>query len=214
MDIAQISLCIRVWRNLNTWVQLNAYSQYRVLCCNHFPSVCELEPTSFSNMREQQSTCSGWNCKVHSEIQCLLRCIRIKNVWLLIFADRIPNCVVYLHILEELIIPVSEEAGLYVLSKQVGGPAVSHIAAGDLFDRYRLEAAFVTWPSPSLTLHHSIFFSGGAEEFCITYSECMSVALVIQHAKRMPHSILSSVARLVSAPYFFPHYLLNSTMFG
>ena len=32
----------------------------------------------------------------------------------------------------------------------------------------------------------------------------MSVALVIQHAKRMPRSILSSVARRVSTPYFFP----------
>jgi len=59
MDIAQISLRIRVWRNLNTWAQLNAYSQYRVLCYNHFPSVCELEPTSFSNLREQQAACSG-----------------------------------------------------------------------------------------------------------------------------------------------------------
>jgi hypothetical protein len=36
----------------------------------------------------------------------------------------------------------------------------------------------------------------------ITYSECVSVALVIQHAKRMRRVILSSVACL-SVPYFF-----------
>jgi hypothetical protein len=35
----------------------------------------------------------------------------------------------------------------------------------------------------------------------ITYSECVSVALVIQHAKRMRHIILSSVAR-IALPYF------------
>jgi len=61
----------------------------------------------------------------------------------LIFADRTPNCVVYLHILEELVMPISEEAGLYVLLKQVGAPAVPDISADDVFDRYRLEAALV-----------------------------------------------------------------------
>jgi hypothetical protein len=35
----------------------------------------------------------------------------------------------------------------------------------------------------------------------ITYSECMSVALVIQHVKRMRRIILSSVACL-AVPYF------------
>jgi hypothetical protein len=35
----------------------------------------------------------------------------------------------------------------------------------------------------------------------ITYSECVSVALVIQHAKRMRRIILSSVACL-AVPYF------------
>jgi hypothetical protein len=40
----------------------------------------------------------------------------------------------------------------------------------------------------------------------ITYSECVSVALVIRHAKRMRRIILSSVARL-AVPYVctFPH---------
>jgi hypothetical protein len=40
----------------------------------------------------------------------------------------------------------------------------------------------------------------------ITYSECMSVALVISHAMRMHHIILSSVTRL-ALPYFstVPH---------
>jgi hypothetical protein len=35
----------------------------------------------------------------------------------------------------------------------------------------------------------------------ITYSKCVSVALVIQHAKRMRHIILSSVA-CPAVPYF------------
>jgi hypothetical protein len=44
----------------------------------------------------------------------------------------------------------------------------------------------------------------------ITYSECGSVALVIQHAKRM-RRLMSSVACLAQ-PYF-PHYLINGTIF-
>jgi hypothetical protein len=36
----------------------------------------------------------------------------------------------------------------------------------------------------------------------ITYSQCVSVALVIQHAKRMRRIILSSVACL-AVPYFY-----------
>jgi hypothetical protein len=36
---------------------------------------------------------------------------------------------------------------------------------------------------------------------CVTYSECVSVALVIQHAKRMRRIILSSVA-CPAVPYF------------
>jgi hypothetical protein len=48
----------------------------------------------------------------------------------------------------------------------------------------------------------------------ITYSECVFVALVIQHAKGTHRAIglLSSVACLV-LPYF-PHYLINGTIFG
>jgi hypothetical protein len=40
-----------------------------------------------------------------------------------------------------------------------------------------------------------------AKAISITYSQCVSVALVIQHAKRMRRIILSSVARL-AVPYF------------
>jgi hypothetical protein len=40
------------------------------------------------------------------------------------------------------------------------------------------------------------------KEICITYSECASVALVIQHAKRMRRIMLLSVACL-ALPYFF-----------
>ena len=34
------------------------------------------------------------------------------------------------------------------------------------------------------------------EAITVTYSECVSVALIIQHAKRMPHITVSSVACL------------------
>jgi len=46
----------------------------------------------------------------------------------------------------------------------------------------------------------------------VTYSECVYVALVIQHATRMRHVILSSVA--CPALLFFPHYLINGTILG
>jgi hypothetical protein len=45
----------------------------------------------------------------------------------------------------------------------------------------------------------------------ISYSECLSVALLFQHAKRMRHAILPSVASL-ALPHF-PHYPINSTIF-
>jgi len=46
----------------------------------------------------------------------------------------------------------------------------------------------------------------------ITYSECVSVALIIQHAMRMRHII----CRLwpVCLCYIFPHYLTNGTTIG
>jgi len=37
---------------------------------------------------------------------------------------------------------------------------------------------------------------------CVTFSECVSVALGIQHAKRMRHTVFPSVACFVR-PYFF-----------
>jgi hypothetical protein len=47
---------------------------------------------------------------------------------------------------------------------------------------------------------------------CVCVCVCLSVALFIQHAKRMSRIILSSVTFL-AVPYF-PHYLMNGTMFG
>ena len=48
----------------------------------------------------------------------------------------------------------------------------------------------------------------------ITYSECGYVALGIQHANRMRRHILLSVASLGVPIFFFPHYLINGTIFG
>jgi hypothetical protein len=45
----------------------------------------------------------------------------------------------------------------------------------------------------------------------ITYSECVSVDLVNQHAKRMRRVILSPVACLTLP--FFSHHLMNGTIF-
>jgi hypothetical protein len=46
----------------------------------------------------------------------------------------------------------------------------------------------------------------------ITYSECVSVALVIQVAKRMRRIILSSVA--VWIYHIFLHHLINDRIYG
>ena len=56
---------------------------------------------------------------------------------------------------------------------------------------------------------HNHFCRGKA--IIIKYYECVSVALVIQHAMRMHRVILSSVACL-GLPYF-PKYLINKTIF-
>jgi hypothetical protein len=44
----------------------------------------------------------------------------------------------------------------------------------------------------------------------ITYSECLPVALVIQHAVRMRRIVICG---LFGCTYFSPHYLLNGTIF-
>ena len=46
----------------------------------------------------------------------------------------------------------------------------------------------------------------------ILYSKCVSLALVIQHEKRMHHNILSSVACL--SQNILPHYHINGMIFG
>ena len=58
---------------------------------------------------------------------------------------------------------------------------------------------------------HSYYCRGKA--ISVTYSECVSVALGIQHEIRICHIILSSVA-CPAVQYFFPRYLINGTIFG
>ena len=53
-------------------------------------------------------------------------------------------------------------------------------------------------------------FSRG-KTISITYSECVSVALVIQYAVRVRGVVLFSVACLVLS--YFSHYLINGTSF-
>jgi len=51
-----------------------------------------------------------------------------------------------------------------------------------------------------------------AKILSITCPQCVSIALFIQHAKRMRRIILSHVTYLVVN--IFPHYLINGTIFG
>jgi len=50
-----------------------------------------------------------------------------------------------------------------------------------------------------------------ALEMSFTQLKCVSVALVIQHALRMRHIAICGLPR---STIFFPHYLINGTIFG
>jgi hypothetical protein len=49
-------------------------------------------------------------------------------------------------------------------------------------------------------------------DISITYSDCVFIALGMQHAMHMRHFILSSVACL-ALYHIFPHYLIKGTTF-
>ena len=64
-----------------------------------------------------------------------------------------------------------------------------------------------------ITLRHvCVTITPVEKQYKYTYSECASLALVIQHAKRMHRIILLSVACL-TLPYFFT-LSHNGTIFG
>ena len=50
-----------------------------------------------------------------------------------------------------------------------------------------------------------------AKPISITYCECVSVDLGIQYAMRMRHIVICALPR---STIFFPHYLINGTIFG
>jgi hypothetical protein len=59
---------------------------------------------------------------------------------------------------------------------------------------------------------HSLNYFYRAKAVNIKYSECVSVALVIQYAKRVRRILLSPVA--CPAVLYFATYLINGTIFG
>jgi hypothetical protein len=65
-----------------------------------------------------------------------------------------------------------------------------------------------------ITYHRSAFVQPQLQwkSKSITYSECVSVTLIIQHAKSTCHIIFSSVAS-PALSHFFPHYFAHSTTF-
>ena len=66
---------------------------------------------------------------------------------------------------------------------------------------------------------HVMYIEGRSHNHCYSkevidkYSAYVSLPLVIRHAKSMQRIIMSSVACL-SLPHFFPHFVLNGTVFG
>jgi hypothetical protein len=74
------------------------------------------------------------------------------------------------------------------------------------------------WRRPTILVQRNIearsrnhFYRGKAIN--ITYSECLSVTLVIKHAKSLRRLILSFMACL-GLPYLFPYCITNCTVFG
>jgi len=50
----------------------------------------------------------------------------------------------------------------------------------------------------------------GRKEISITHSKCVSVGLVIRHAKRMRRTVIRVLSR---STVLFPHYVINGTIF-
>jgi hypothetical protein len=52
---------------------------------------------------------------------------------------------------------------------------------------------------------------GSGRAINITQSECAFIAFGIQHGMRMRHIVICALPRSI---IFFPHYLINGTIFG
>jgi hypothetical protein len=65
------------------------------------------------------------------------------------------------------------------------------------------------YPNCNIRTRSSNHYSSG-KAITITYSECVFLAIVIQHPKRMRHIFICDLSRLYN---IFPHYLINGTIF-
>ena len=74
--------------------------------------------------------------------------------------------------------------------------------------QYGVERTGFLWRNIQVPSHNHCFIG---KAISITYSECVFVALGVEHAMRMRRVVLSLPVLLYRV---FPHYLINGTIFG